>query len=117
MILGIVAIFAGLYLAIKSLWEHKTAASIDAELVGFQDERGASYPVFKFTYNGEEKTISGSVPVKNPSKYKHSVGDLVKVYYKPGNDKYVGVVGDFTELIYSAISLIAGIILVIGSRR
>ena len=71
---GIVA-FAGFYLIIKCLIHRKKGIHMEAPLVGFQEEKGSQYPVFRFTYEGEEITITGGVPA-NPSKFKCIHGQL-----------------------------------------
>ena len=75
-IFGGILVFAGFYLIIKCLISRKKGTQLDATLAGFQDEKGATYPVFRFKYEGEELTLPGGVPA-NPSKFKYSEGDYL----------------------------------------
>ena len=89
-IFGGILVFAGFYLIIKSVIARKKGIHMDAELVGFSDENGTQYPLFKFTHEGEELTISGGVSA-DPSKFKHQVGDTVRIVFNPSNRKYVDI--------------------------
>lgn len=113
LIFGCVLVFAGFYLIIKGILDRKKGIKTTATLVGFSNENNATYPVFRFTDNGQEITMSGAVPAKNPDKYKHSVGDSVNVYYSPKNTKYVTVEGEFAEFWYAIGSFIAGAVFIL----
>ncbi|MBO4636560.1 MAG: hypothetical protein J5685_05365 [Clostridiales bacterium] len=111
LIMGGLLVFAGIYLLVKKALEKKKGVSIDARLTGFSDERGTHYPVFEFSYEGEQLTVPGGTPVEDPNRYKHKIGDTVNIIYVPGNTKYVYVVGSYMEILYGIGSIIVGGIL------
>ena len=84
---------------------------MDAKLVGFSDENGTQYPLFQFTHEGEELTISGGVAA-NPSKFKHQVGDTVRIVFNPSNRKYVDIEGSYTEFLYAIGAIVLGAIFI-----
>lgn len=100
-------VFVGFYLIIKCTIHRKKGVHIDAKLDGFQDERGTQYPVFKFTYEGEELTLPGGVPA-NPSKFKYQEGDNVRIVFNPSNRKFVDIEGSATEYIYGIAAIVLG---------
>ncbi len=100
-------VFVGFYLIIKCTIHRKKGIHMDAKLVGFQDEKGSQYPLFSFTYEGEELTIPGGVPAK-PSKFKYQEGDYVKIIFVPSNRKFVDIEGSATEYIYGIASIVFG---------
>lgn len=110
---GGVLVFAGFYLIAKGIYAKVKGEHIPATLVGFSDENGTHYPVFKFNYNGQEYTISGGVAASEPDKYKYSVGDTVNIIYVPGNEKYVDVEGSITEFLYALGSIAGGIVFIL----
>jgi len=69
---------------------------LDAQLIGFNQERDTRYPLFKFTYEGEELTLTGGVPAK-PDKFKYEAGDTVKIIFDPSNRKSVDIEGSANE--------------------
>ena len=114
-VFGGILVFAGFYLIAKKIASAKNGISITAELVGFATEKDAQYPLFKFTYEGQEISMTGGMPVSNPSKYKYSVGDSVSIKYSPKNTRYVDVVGENSDLLYAAGSIVLGAILIVAS--
>ena len=100
-------VFVGFYLIIKCTIHRKKGVHLDAKLDGFQDERGTQYPVFKFTYEGEELTLPGGVPA-NPSKFKYQEGDNVRIVFNPSNRKFVDIEGSATEYIYGIAAIVFG---------
>jgi hypothetical protein len=100
-------VFVGFYLIIKCTIHRKKGVHLDAKLVGFQDERGTMYPVFKFNYEGEEITIPGGVPAE-PSKFKYQEGETVSVVFVPSNRKFVDIEGSATEYIYGVAAIVLG---------
>lgn len=100
-------VFVGFYLIIKCTIHRKKGVHLDAKLDGFQDERGTQYPVFKFTYEGEELTLPGGVPA-NPSKFKYQEGDNVRIVFNPSNRKFVDIEGSATEYIYGIAAIVLG---------
>ena len=95
-IFGGILIFAGIYLIVKCIVSRKKGIHMDAQLIGFNQERDTQYPLFKFTYEGEELTLTGGVPAK-PDKFKYEVGDTVKIIFNPSNRKFVDIEGSTTE--------------------
>lgn len=89
---------------------------MDAQLIGFNQERDTRYPLFKFTYEGEELTLTGGVPAK-PDKFKYEAGDTVKIIFDPSNRKFVDIEGSATEYLYGAGAIVLGAILVIASLK
>ena len=110
-IFGGILVFAGFYLIIKCAIARKKGIHMDAKLVGFSDENGTQYPLFQFTHEGEELTISGGVSA-NPSKFKHQVGDTVRIVFNPSNRKYVDIEGSYTEFLYAVGAIVLGAIFV-----
>ncbi len=108
LILGGVLAFAGVYLLVKSVIARVKGIKIEGELVGFSNENGTTYPTFKFTYEGEEYTLSSGQSARKPEKYKHSVGDKVTISFNPSNKKYVDVPGENQDILYGIASLILG---------
>ena len=100
-------VFVGFYLIIKCTIHRKKGIHLDAQLVGFQQENGTQYPVFKFNHEGEEITISGGVPA-DPSKFKYQEGDTVRVVFNPSNRKFVDIEGSATEYIYGVAAIVLG---------
>ncbi|MBO4681148.1 MAG: hypothetical protein J5623_04535 [Clostridiales bacterium] len=100
-------VFVGFYLIIKCTIHRKKGIHLDAKLVGFQDERGTQYPVFKFNYEGEEITIPGGVPAE-PAKFKYQEGETVRVVFVPANRKFVDIEGSATEYIYGVAAIVLG---------
>ena len=115
-IFGGILIFAGIYLIIKCLIHRKKGIHIDAMLIGFQEERGTRYPLFRFTYEGEEINITGGVPAE-PAKFKYQEGDTVKVVFDPSNRKFVDVAGSATEILYGLASIVLGAILAFAQLK
>lgn len=115
-IFGGILVFAGFYLIIKCALSRKKGTRIEAQLVGFQEEKGAEYPVFRFTYEGEELTIPGGVPA-NPSKFKHQIGDSVNIIFNPSNRQFVDIAGSATEYLYGIASIVLGAILALASLK
>ena len=115
-IFGGILVFAGFYLIIKCLISRKKGIHMDSELVGFQPENGTEYPVFRFTYEGEELTIPGGVPA-NPSKFKHQAGDTVRIIFNPSNRKFVDLEGSATEYLYGIGAIVLGAVLAIASLK
>lgn len=103
-------VFVGFYLIIKCALNRKKGTQLDATLAGFQEEKGATYPVFSFKYEGEELTLPGGVHA-NPSKFKYSEGDTVKIVFNPSNRQFVDIAGSATEYIYGIASIVIGAIL------
>lgn len=115
-IFGGILVFAGLYLIIKCLLSRKKGVHLDSTLAGFEDEKGATYPVFRFKYEGEELTLPGGVPA-NPSKFKHSVGDNVRIIFNPSNRKFVDIEGSATEYLYGIAAIVLGAILALAQLK
>ena len=99
--------FAGFYLIIKCFISRKRGIHLDGRLVGFQEERGTQYPVFSFTYEGEELTLPGGVPAE-PKKFKYEEGESVKIIFDPSNRKFVDIEGSMTEYIYGIAAIVLG---------
>ena len=116
LIFGGILIFAGIYLIVKCIVSRKKGIHMDAQLIGFNQERDTQYPLFKFTYEGEELTLTGGVPAK-PDKFKYEVGDTVKIIFNPSNRKFVDIEGSATEYLYGAGAIVLGAILVIASLK
>ena len=93
-IFGGILVFAGFYLIIKSVIARKKGIHMDAKLVGFSDENGTQYPLFQFTHEGEELTISGGVSAN------------------PSNRKYVDIEGSYTEFLYAIGAIVLGAIFI-----
>ena len=104
---GGLLVFVGFYLIIKCTINRKKGIHMDAQLVGFQEERGTQYPVFKFNYEGEELRIPGGVPA-DPSKFKYQEGESVRIIFNPSNRKFVDIEGSATEYIYGIASIAIG---------
>ena len=100
-------VFTGFYLIIKCTVFRKKGIHLDSKLVGFQDERGTLYPVFRFTYEGEELTLPGGVPA-DPKKFKHEEGETVRIIFNPSNKKFVDIEGSATEYIYGIAAIVLG---------
>jgi hypothetical protein len=115
-IFGGILIFAGIYLIIKCFVSRRKGIHMDAQLVGYNEERDSLYPLFRFTYEGEELTISGGVPVK-PDKFKYQEGDTARIIFNPSNRKFVDVEGSATEYLYGAAAIVLGAVLVIASLK
>ena len=115
-IFGGILVFAGFYLIIKCLLSRKKGVHLESTLVGFQEEKGATYPVFKFAYSGEEFTLPGGVPA-NPSKFKYREGDVVKIIYNPSNSQFVDIEGSATEYLYGIGAIVLGAILALASLK
>ena len=111
-IFGGLLVFVGFYLIIKCTVSRKKGVQLDAALVGFNEERGTQYPLFKFNYEGEELTLPGGVPAE-PSRFKHQIGDTVSIVFNPSNRKFVDIAGSKTEYLYGIASIIFGAILAI----
>ena len=116
LIFGGLLIFTGFYLIIKCTISRKKGIHLPAQLIGFQEEKGTQYPLFRFNYEGEEITITGGVPAE-PSKFKHEVGENVNVIFNPSNRKFVDIEGSATEYLYGIGSIIGGAILVFIALR
>ncbi len=115
-IFGGLLVFTGFYLIIKCLINRKKGIHMEAQLVGFNDENGTNYPVFKFNYEGEELTLPGGVPAK-PDKFKHEVGEKVGIIFNPSNRKFVDIEGSKTEYLYGIASIVLGAILMITQLK
>jgi hypothetical protein len=115
-IFGGILVFAGFYLIIKCLLSRKKGVHLESTLAGFQDEKGATYPVFRFKYEGEELTLPGGVPA-NPSKFKYSEGDTVKIIFNPSNRQFVDIEGSATEYLYGIAAIVLGAILALASLK
>lgn len=103
---GLIA-FCGFYLIIKCLISRRRGVHLEGKLVGYQDERGSQYPVFTFTYEGEELTLPGGVPA-DPKKFKYEEGESVKIIFDPKNRKFVDLEGSATEYIYGIAAIVLG---------
>lgn len=108
-ILAITFIFAGIYLVASSVMTKKKGTLVDALFRGYQNENGAEYPLFHFTYNNEEFDMKASMPNK---KHKYTVDETVKVYYTEGSESVV-VAGENGELKNGIFLLAAGIAILV----
>ena len=108
LILGGIAVFLGIYVLVKAIISRTKGKHIPAVLIDFRDENNTHYPLFKFTYEGEEYTLTGGNPVKDPNKYKHQVGDNVNVIFNPKNRKYVDVEGSYLDIVMAVGALLLG---------
>ena len=115
-IFGGILVFAGFYLIIKCLISRGKGIHMDAQLVGFSDENGTNYPVFRFNHEGEEIVLPGGVPAK-PDKFKYEVGEKVGIIFNPSNRKFVDIEGSKTEYLYGIASIVLGAILVIAQLK
>lgn len=109
-IFGGILIFSGFYLIIKCALNRRKGVHLDSQLVGFEQEKDAQYPVFRFTYEGEELTLPGGVPAK-PDKFKYEVGESVRIIFNPSNRKFVDMEGSATEYLYGIGAIVLGAIL------
>ena len=107
LLFGGLLVFTGFYLIFKIIYHQVKGEHISSRLAGFKQEGDALYPVFNFTYNGQEYNITGGVAVKSPESYKYQVGDTVNIIFVPTNTKYVDVEGSKIEWLY-ALGAIAG---------
>lgn len=108
LILGVIAVFLGIFVLAKAIISRAKGKHIPAVLVDFDEENDTHYPLFKFTYEGVEYTLTGTNPVKNPNSYKHKVGDTVNVIFNPNNTKYVSVEGSYADIFMSVASFAIG---------
>ena len=115
-IFGGLLVFVGFYLIIKCLVSRKKGIHMDATLAGFQEENGTQYPVFRFTYEGEEVTIPGGVPAK-PDKFKYQTGDNVRIIFNPSNRKFCDIEGSATEYLYGIGAIVLGAILALAQLK
>ena len=115
-IFGGLLIFTGFYLIIKCLISRKKGIHMDAQLVGFSEERGTTYPLFRFNYEGEELTLTGGVSA-DPAKFKHEVGETVRIVFNPSNRKFVDIEGSATEILYGLASIVLGAVLVFAQLK
>ena len=111
-IFGGILIFAGFYLIIKCALSRRKGIHLDAQLVGYEQGNNTQYPVFKFTYEGEQLTLPGGVPAK-PDKFKYEIGENVRIIFNPSNRKFVDMEGSATEYLYGIASIVLGAILAI----
>ncbi len=115
-VFGGILIFAGFYLIIKCLIQRRKGIRLDAMLIGFREERGTNYPLFRFTYEGEEIVITGGVPAE-PGKFKYQEGDTVEVVFNPSNRKFVDIAGSPTEILYGIASIVLGAVLAFAQLK
>ena len=111
-VFGGILVFAGFYLIIKCALSRRKGIHLDAQLVGYEQGNNAQYPVFKFTYEGEQLTLPGGVPAK-PDKFKYEIGENVRIIFNPSNRKFVDMEGSATEYLYGIASIVLGAILAI----
>jgi len=111
-IFGGILVFAGFYLIIKCLISRKKGIHLEGQLIGFKEENGTKYPLFKFNYEGETLELTGGVPA-DPAKFKHEVGENVNIIFNPSNRKFVDIEGSKTEYLYGIGSIVLGAILAI----
>ena len=85
LLLGGAITVVGIILIIGFFVSVKDSVKVVGTVIDFEVEqtaKGVIYsPILKFTYNGEELTMSTSVGDK---KKKEDIGDTVEVYYKEG---------------------------------
>ncbi|MBE7069269.1 MAG: hypothetical protein E7386_02075 [Ruminococcaceae bacterium] len=110
-IFGGILVFAGFYLIIKCFVSRRKGVHLDSTLVGFKQEKGTLYPVFKFTYEGEELTLPGGVPAE-PQKFKFEEGENVRIIFTPNNKEFVDIEGSKTEYLYGIASIVLGAIFI-----
>lgn len=92
LILGLASLVFGIIQLLKTIKLVKNGVKMNAEIVDVrkkkstsQDEDGYTsttdmyYPVFSYTYEGEEYTKESSVGVSNSRKYK--VGNMIKIVF------------------------------------
>lgn len=108
---GIFVVVVSIFYLIKAIYDRMTAIVLDGEVVGFtQNQRdGGYYKMIKFTYQGEELTMSSISGSKTP---KGNVGDQVVVLYNPKNQKNVNIKGDYTEFIVIAAAIFIGVLFI-----
>lgn len=99
--------FCGFYLIIKCFISRRRGVHLEGKLVCYREERGTQYPVFTFTYEGEELTLPGGVPA-DPKKFKYEEGENVKIIFDPKNGKFVDLEGSATEYIYGIAAIVLG---------
>ena len=113
LIFGGILVFAGIYLIIKEIIAKTKGKHIPATMAGFSEERGNQYPLFQFNYEGQEYTISGAEPVKNPNTYKYHTGDTVNIVFLPSNTKYVDIEGSFTGFLWGLGAIAGGVVFIL----
>ena len=113
LLFGGLLVFTGFYLIFKIVYQQVKGEHISARLAGFNPEGDSLFPVFNFTYNGQEYNITSGVSVKSPENYKYQVGDMVNIIFVPTNTKYVDVEGSKVEWLYALGSIAGGVVFIL----
>ena len=117
LLFGGLLIFVGFYLIFKIVYHQVKGEHISSRLVGFKQEGDSLYPLFNFSYSGQEYNITGGVPAKSQESYKYKVGDMVNIIFVPSNTKYVDVEGSKVEWLYAFASIAAGVVFILTYCR
>jgi hypothetical protein len=125
-LLGLVLIAGSVFLYLKSRKLSKEGVHMDAEIVdvkmkkqtdtdseGYTSTSKMYYPVYRYTYEGKEYIKESNVGVSNKRKY--SKGDMIAILFMADSPEKAKVKGFFSQYLFSALLLVIGIMLIIGS--
>lgn len=109
---GLSALLGGVLGLGKGLLIDRKGEKFMANVDSFVMQNGNKFPVVKFDYHGKEITMRvANADTRN----KLSEGDDVEIICRSENAKYVNIVGDNLDIVFSAVLLVLGIILVVIS--
>lgn len=109
LIFGVAFTVIGLYGVIKSILDRMLAVRLHGTVTDYVKKNQDTYfPLVSFNYEGEEHQMKGANGSKKP---KIKVGEAVKIYYRPKNQKNVLVAGNYYDIIYAMASLGLGVLL------
>ena len=74
--------------------------------------QGNFIPVMEFEFEGQSYAVKNKGVVK---KDKYAVGSQHEIYFIPGDDKYVKITSDKTDIKYAIIFLVLGVVLAVCS--
>ena len=112
LLFGLAALIGGALGLGKGLLIDRKGEKFMANVDSFVMQNGNKFPVVKFDYHGKEITMRAA---NADTRNKLSEGDEVEIICRSENAQYVNIVGDNLDIVFSAVLLVLGIILVVLS--
>ncbi|MBR1693647.1 MAG: hypothetical protein IJ711_12880 [Lachnospiraceae bacterium] len=111
LLFAIAAAVCGVIGLIKTILDRQ-GEKIEGIISGFVTQKGNPFPLVRFTYQGKELELSAA---NADPKRKKTEGERVEIIYKPGNEKYVHIVGEHRDIVICVVLVVAGTVLAICS--
>lgn len=115
LLFGLAVLMVGIICILKGIIDRKRATRLSATITGVIQRDGYFFLLVTFQYEGEEH----SAYTGNGSRHlKENIGDQVEIYFRPNKRKYVNMVGNNTDIIFSLAFIVLGALwILVGALR